>query len=99
MRSLAGLFLLLVWFLKTITWVVAQQKDPPKISMSMAQFQQAIAKDDQNGIRKAVAAGADINFIGGGGQTALLNAVLREKVETVKTLLDLGADVSIPEKV
>ena len=90
--------LLLLLFLATVTLVAAQDA-PPKMSMAMMGFHQAISKDDQEGIRRAVAAGADVNFIGAGGQTALLNSVLREKVETVKTLLDLGADVTIPEKV
>ena len=90
--------LLLSLFLATVTLVVTQDA-PPKMSMAMMGFHQAISKDDQEGIRRAVAAGADVNFIGSGGQTALLNSVLREKVETVKTLLDLGADVTIPEKV
>lgn len=81
-------------FLSTAAYLV--QADPKK---ALFFFQQAISRDDQEGIRKAAADGADINFVGAGGQTALLNAVLRDKVETVKTLLDLGADVTIPEKV
>ena len=82
-----------LWMLLVLATVV--RANPKK---AMAQFQQAISRDDQNMIRKAVEDGADMNFVGAGGQTALVNAVLRDKLETVKTLLDLGADVTIPEK-
>ena len=46
----------------------------------------------------ALEAGADINYIGGGGQTPLMHAVLGGYAEKVRWLLKEGADPSIPEK-
>lgn len=58
-----------------------------------------VTNDDSDAIRNAVVNnGVDINQIGPGGQTPLVSAVLKGKLSAVKTLLDLGADVTIPEK-
>eukprot|EP01051_Picozoa_sp_SAG22_P011958 SAG22_NODE_1199_length_5185_cov_5.251278_4_plen_183_part_00 len=59
----------------------------------------AVRMDDQGEIKKALAAGADINEKQpGSGQTPLMNAVLSGKTAAVKFLLKKGADVTIPEK-
>jgi len=56
----------------------------------------AVAADDAVSIEKALDR-ADINSIGPGGQTPLMNAVLSGKLEAVKVLLSKGADTSIGE--
>eukprot|EP00934_Nitzschia_sp_Nitz4_P001006 Nitzschia sp. Nitz4//scaffold362_size15054//6449//7075//NITZ4_008900-RA/size15054-processed-gene-0.11-mRNA-1//-1//CDS//3329549244//1006//frame0 len=59
----------------------------------------AVVENDVEAIREAIAVhGEDINTIGTGGQTPLVSAVLKGKLEAVKVLLELGADVTIPEK-
>lgn len=49
-------------------------------------------------VKAAIAAGADVNEIGAGGQTPLMHAVLAGKEKAVKALLAAGADTSIGEK-
>mmetsp|Transcript_3276 Transcript_3276/g.5094 ORF Transcript_3276/g.5094 Transcript_3276/m.5094 type:complete len:188 (+) Transcript_3276:77-640(+) len=58
-----------------------------------------VALDDAEKIRTAVAAdSSELNKVGGGGQTPIMAACLGGKVNAVKALLDLGADVSIGEQ-
>mmetsp|Transcript_6297 Transcript_6297/g.14214 ORF Transcript_6297/g.14214 Transcript_6297/m.14214 type:complete len:235 (+) Transcript_6297:922-1626(+) len=55
-------------------------------------------EDPVHTVRRMVESGADINVKDNkSGQTPLMAAVLRGKVETVKYLLDKGADVTIGE--
>lgn len=58
----------------------------------------AMGTGDPEVVRKAVEDGADINQKGRGGQTPLVNSVLRDNAELVKLLLELGADPTIPEE-
>ncbi|KAJ9465905.1 Delta-latroinsectotoxin-Lt1a [Diplonema papillatum] len=48
--------------------------------------------------KKKGKARGDIDEVGVGGATPLMYAVLTGKVKSVETLLDLGADIEIPEK-
>jgi ankyrin repeat protein len=60
---------------------------------------QAVDTNDPEKIREALSKHANnLNAIGPGGQTPLMNAVLRGKGKAVKTLLELGADATIGEK-
>lgn len=59
---------------------------------------QAVKEDDPAAIKRALEAGVDINTIGPGGQTPLVNAVLSGKFHAVQMLISQGADTSIPEK-
>ena len=58
----------------------------------------AVRADDPEEIAESLKNGADINMIGNGGQTPLMNAVLSGKLESVEYLLSQGADTSIGEK-
>ena len=57
-----------------------------------------VREDNVEGILKALNDGGDINVIGPGGQTPLMLAVLSGKSESVKILLEKGADVTIGER-
>eukprot|EP00955_Chlamydomonas_euryale_P016032 171240-Chlamydomonas_euryale.AAC.3 len=57
---------------------------------------EACIKDDPKGIKEAIAKGGDIEGLEKGGQTPLMRAVLMNRVNSVRTLLELGAD---PHKV
>ena len=57
-----------------------------------------VREDNVEGILKALNDGGDINVIGPGGQTPLMLAVLSGKLESVKILLEKGADVTIGER-
>ena len=59
---------------------------------------EAVRKNSERDIRDAIDAGADINAIGPGGQTPLMNAILTGKQWAVHELLRLGASVTIGEK-
>lgn len=59
---------------------------------------EAVKKDSEQEIRTAIDSGVDVNIIGAGGQTPLMNAVLSGKLNAVNTLLTLGADTTIGEK-
>lgn len=55
--------------------------------------------DDVDGVKKAVAKGANVNHQDEvSGQTPLMGAVLRGKVGIVRHLLDIKADVTIGER-
>jgi len=58
----------------------------------------AVNRDDAPAVRAAVAAGANINARGGGGQTPLMQASLSGKPAAAAALLALGADPTIGEK-
>ena len=59
----------------------------------------AVAKSDVASLARIVAAEPDqLNKIGSGGQTPLMNAVLSGKTKSVEFLLGAGADVTIPEQ-
>ena len=57
----------------------------------------ACESDDPAEVEAALAAGADVNLRGPGGQTPLFRSVLAGREKAVRTLLAHGADVSIPE--
>ncbi len=57
-----------------------------------------VREDSPEKIKQALAAGADINTIGQGGQTPLMNGVLSGKTAAVEFLLKQGADTKIGEK-
>ncbi len=57
---------------------------------------EAVRDDDPNAIRAALSSGSDINVIGPGGQTPLMNAVLSGKEAAVKALLAAGAGACSP---
>ena len=59
---------------------------------------EAVREDSPEKIGTALDNGADINSIGQGGQTPLMNAVLSGKTAAVEFLLKKGADTSIGEK-
>ena len=92
-------FLFLVAFVSET--VVAQ----PKSGQTTHHFSQEdyaiienVREDNVKGITQALNGGGDINVIGPGGQTPLMLAVLSGKIESVKLLLEKGADVTIGEK-
>merc|ERR1712107_573528 len=59
----------------------------------------AIAKDDVADLKKALAANPDaLDKTGQGGQCPLMNAVLTGKVQSVRFLLDAGADTEVAEQ-
>ena len=58
----------------------------------------AIGADEPAGVATALEEGADINAIGPGGQSPLMNAVLGGKEKSVQVLLDRGADPTVAEK-
>ena len=53
---------------------------------------QAVMEKDQAKIKQAIDGGADVNVIGPFGVTAMLVAIKQGNLETVKLLLDNGAD-------
>jgi ankyrin repeat protein len=62
-------------------------------------FFEGVQKDDEALIRQAFDETPSlIESVGVGGQTPLLHAVLTGKLEAVRTLLELGADMSSTEK-
>jgi len=56
-----------------------------------------VHRDDAMAIDAAIAAGADMNARGSGGQTPLMMASLQGKVKALKALLNQGADANIGE--
>jgi ankyrin repeat protein len=85
-----------MWWLRTlfavITLVVTAN------AYSKDEIFVAVRNDDPEGIQKALDDGADIDQIGTGGQTPLINAVLSGKINVVPKLLEAGADTSLTEK-
>ena len=59
---------------------------------------EAINDDDVDRLKNALDNGSNINTIGPGKQTPLMFGVLGGKIKCVKLLLELNADVNIPEK-
>eukprot|EP00747_Dinoflagellata_sp_TGD_P170255 gnl/TRDRNA2_/TRDRNA2_201342_c0_seq1.p1 gnl/TRDRNA2_/TRDRNA2_201342_c0~~gnl/TRDRNA2_/TRDRNA2_201342_c0_seq1.p1 ORF type:complete len:193 (-),score=40.92 gnl/TRDRNA2_/TRDRNA2_201342_c0_seq1:553-1131(-) len=59
---------------------------------------EAVEKDDPDGIKKAIESGEDINTILSEGQSPLMAAVLSGKDKAVAYLLEARADMHIPEK-
>lgn len=60
---------------------------------------EAVSKSDVDAIKEIIASKPDqLNKIGSGGQTPLMNAVLSGKTSVVEYLLYAGADVTIPEQ-
>lgn len=84
-------FLLFTLSYFSLSGVDAKWEDKPNL------FEKVMA-DDADAIRQAIADGARINQFGAGGQTPLLAAVLKGKIEAVKVLLELGADVNLPDQ-
>jgi ankyrin repeat protein len=67
-------------------------------SVSAQSIHDGVREDSPEKIKQTLAAGADINTIGQGGQTPLMNAVLSGKTAAVDFLLKQGADTKIGEK-
>jgi ankyrin repeat protein len=68
------------------------------VSISAQSIHDAVREDSPEKIKLALAAGAEINTIGQGGQTPLMNGVLSGKTAAVEFLLKQGADTKIGEK-
>jgi ankyrin repeat protein len=62
-----------------------------------ADLQRAIGSGNHAAVMAALEAGGDIDARGNGGQTPLMASVLKGNLEIVKSLLDKGADFTIPE--
>ena len=89
-------FILLILLIVTFNVILPCSADD---TTSQAALVEAVRADDPTAIERAITSlGADIDLQGGGGQTPLVHAVLSGKVQAVKTLLKLGANVDIPEK-
>ena len=72
-------------------------RQPEAATGSDADLQTALEQEDPAGIDAAVAAGADINRLGGGGQTPLMASVLQGQTGNVIALLKHKPDASIGE--
>jgi len=84
---------------KTIKSIKPREPDEEtKAKLAMSALAEALGEGDVKKIKQAISHGADINAKGSGEQTPLLNSVLRNNAKLVKILLELGADVTIPEK-
>jgi ankyrin repeat protein len=87
-RSVA-LFVLLFFLQQHPTFLVAADAEDDLFD--------AVTNDSAKDVHMALRAGADINAIGRGGQTALMFATLGGKTSALVALLDKGADVTIGE--
>ena len=85
-----------MWWLRTLLAVITLVVTTDAYSKD--EIFVAVQDDDPEGIQKALDDGADINQIGAGGQTPLINAVLTGKINAVPKLLEAGADTSLTEQ-
>jgi ankyrin repeat protein len=81
--------------------VAEKEKEDAPAPVALEDLWEAVQSNDAGDILRLMIVAKDgniINEIGPGGQTPLMNAVLLGFDNSVKTLLQLGADVTIPEK-
>ena len=69
--------------------------------MSADNLISAVYRNDQDEIRRIVAAGTSVNSLDEDGRTALVHAILAENanLKTVLLLIELGTDVNIQDRV
>eukprot|EP00555_Chaetoceros_dichaeta_P002787 CAMPEP_0198250620 /NCGR_PEP_ID=MMETSP1447-20131203/1729_1 /TAXON_ID=420782 /ORGANISM="Chaetoceros dichaeta, Strain CCMP1751" /LENGTH=195 /DNA_ID=CAMNT_0043935467 /DNA_START=25 /DNA_END=612 /DNA_ORIENTATION=+ len=96
MRFFSYTFILAIAAVSLVTSIKADSKQDGKLWAACSSKQ---GEDDVAAVKKAIEKGANVNHQDeASGQTPLMGAVLRGKVNIVRHLLDIQADVTIGEK-